>query len=212
MQKLLPIFGLALLSYALTGPALALSPLPPVDPTAWRRESGLDSALGEYQRQHVIDKFYTAFANHDADTMAAQYHKDIEFNDPVFGTLRGPAAGAMWKMLLAASENQLVIKHDQVSVSQQNGRARWQAWYPAPLTAYPVHNVIEARFEFKDGLIYRHYDSFDMNRWTCMALGLPGCLLGGQPWLQGVISAQAQRRLADWLRTHPQGAVSEPAS
>ena len=41
-----------------------------------------------------------------------------------------------------------------------------------------MHNAISADFTFRDGLIVRHHDVFDFWRWSSMALGLPGRLLG----------------------------------
>ncbi len=173
-------------------------------------ETGLEPLVVAYQNQDVINRFYTAFANHDAHTMAQLYHPEVEFSDPVFGTLRGPAVSAMWTMLIEAGSHDLTVRHDQVLTDAKQGQARWQAWYGAPLTGFPVHNVIQARFEFKDGLIYRHHDSFDMNVWACQALGAPGCLIGAG--FQGLISGQAQRRLADWMRAHPDGRLPESIS
>ena len=36
----------------------------------------------------LLNKFYTAFANLDAETMASCYHENAEFDDPAF-SLRG---------------------------------------------------------------------------------------------------------------------------
>ncbi|MCK5103475.1 MAG: nuclear transport factor 2 family protein [Cyclobacteriaceae bacterium] len=40
--------------------------------------------------KHIIEKFYKAFENLDAEGMIACYHKEIEFEDPAFGIFRPP--------------------------------------------------------------------------------------------------------------------------
>ena len=46
----------------------------------------------------LIQTFYTAFQNRDAAGMAACYHPEVVFSDPVFPHLEGPKAIAMWQM------------------------------------------------------------------------------------------------------------------
>jgi len=47
----------------------------------------------------LITRFYSAFAKLDHASMAACYHPDAEFSDPVFPDLHGRQIGMMWKML-----------------------------------------------------------------------------------------------------------------
>ena len=49
--------------------------------------------------RQLIKDFYQAFAALDAETMASCYHKDILFEDPAFGVLKGEKAKNMWRML-----------------------------------------------------------------------------------------------------------------
>lgn len=154
-----------------------------------------------YANQATLHAFYEAFARHDAAAMAKLYHPQVAFNDPVFGTLKGKEASAMWAMLLEASDD-LKVVHAQVSATPTTGSAHWDAWYPFSLTGNRVHNKIDAQFEFKDGLIYRHTDSFDLHRWSSMALGPIGDILGGTPIVQGAVQKQARQRLDDYLQRH----------
>jgi hypothetical protein len=62
-----------------------------------------------------------------------------------------------------------------------------------------VHNVIEARFAFRDGKIVRHDDSFDLWRWACMALGPKGRLLGWLPAVQKAIRREAMSNLERYM-------------
>jgi hypothetical protein len=63
-----------------------------------------------------------------------------------------------------------------------------------------VHNKIDARFEFKDGKIIRHRDSFDFWAWASQALGPPGRLLGWSSFLKNRVRAQAAKSLAAFMR------------
>jgi hypothetical protein len=58
--------------------------------------------------------------------------------------------------------------------------------------------VIDAEFELRDGKILRHRDHFDLWRWTRMALGAKGVLLGWLPAVQNAVRAQAARNLAEF--------------
>lgn len=147
----------------------------------------------------LIETFYTAFQARDAKAMAACYHPEIEFEDPVFGRLRGREATAMWEML-AARASDLAITFEVLRADETSGAACWEAKYPFSKTGRRVHNVIEATFHFRDGLIDRHVDRFDLWRWTRMALGAPGWLLGWTPLVQGKVRQEARRGLDAWLR------------
>ena len=133
--------------------------------------------MSSHPNAALIERFYGAFSRRDADGMAACYHPDVEFSDPAFGTLHGDDARKMWTMLCARG-NDLKIEHRDVTATDRAGTAHWEAWYTFAATGRKVHNVIDARFEFADGLIKRHEDRFDFARWSSQALGLPGTLLG----------------------------------
>jgi hypothetical protein len=51
----------------------------------------------------IITKFYTKFANQDAEVIARCYHKEVLFEDSVFGKRKLNQVISMWKMLLAHS-------------------------------------------------------------------------------------------------------------
>lgn len=150
----------------------------------------------------LIERFYQAFQRRDAAAMAACYHPDVQFSDPVFTDLRGTQAGAMWAMLCARGKD-LRLEFREVQADDQRGRAHWEAWYRFSATGRPVHNIIEARFEFRDGLIIRHEDHFDLKAWSAQALGLMGRLLGGSSFLNTRIRATAAAGLTDWLSKNP---------
>ena len=71
-------------------------------------------------------------------------------------------------------------------------------------TGRKVHNVIDAMFGFQDGKIIRHNDHFDLWRWTRMALGTSGILLGWSPVVQNKVRETAQHGLEIFIAKHPE--------
>jgi len=149
----------------------------------------------------LITKFYEAFARRDADAMAACYAPDVRFSDPVFPDLRGGEAGDMWRML-CESATELRVEHADVIADDTTGSARWDAYYPFGPSKRQVHNVIAASFTFKDGLIATHTDVFDFWKWSRMALGPTGVLLGWTPFLRGKVQSTVKKQLAKWRAKH----------
>jgi ketosteroid isomerase-like protein len=138
----------------------------------------------------LLTRFYRGFTARDADAMAACYTADVRFADPVFTDLRGPRAGAMWRMLCSRATD-LRIDFRPPTVEADRGQVHWEAYYTYSATGRPVHNTIDARFTFRDGLIAQHRDSFDLYRWARQALGFKGVLLGWAPPIQNAIRRQA---------------------
>jgi ketosteroid isomerase-like protein len=142
----------------------------------------------------LIESFYTAFKNRDPEKMIACYAPDVWFSDPVFRDLRGPRAGAMWRML-AERASSLEVTFSDVLADDTTGSAHWEARYVFSATGRKVHNIIDARFELRDGKITRHADTFDLWRWSGMALGPKGKLLGWAPPIKNAIHKTAMRGL-----------------
>jgi ketosteroid isomerase-like protein len=138
----------------------------------------------------LIHAFYTAFANRDSAGMAACYHPDVQFSDEVFTNLTGARAPAMWRMLCERGKD-LRVEFRDVNADDADGQAHWEAWYTFSATGRPVHNIIDARFEFRDGKIVRHNDSFDFRAWASQALGPMGTLFGWSSFLKNRVRAKA---------------------
>ena len=154
----------------------------------------------------LITKFYTAFGRRDARGMAACYHSDVEFSDEVFPDLKGTRAGAMWQMLCERGKD-LKIEFRDIDADNDTGRAHWEAWYTFSVTGRRVHNIIEARFEFQDGKIIRHCDTFDFWAWASQALGLKGRLLGWSSMGKKRVRAQAAKNLEAFINERGQSAI-----
>ncbi|MBA3670969.1 MAG: nuclear transport factor 2 family protein [Gemmatimonadaceae bacterium] len=143
----------------------------------------------------TITRFYSSFQRHDAEGMIACYAPDVEFSDEVFTDLRGPQAGAMWRMLCTRSGD-LEITVNDVTADGTTGHAHWDARYTFSTTGRRVHNSIDASFEFRDGRIVRHRDRFSFWRWSRQALGATGWLLGWTPMVRNKVRGQAAAMLA----------------
>ncbi len=151
----------------------------------------------------VIERFYSAFQRKDWSTMQACYHSDIHFSDPVFTDLNGGHAKAMWHMLSVAGKD-LQLTYKNIRTEGNTGSCDWDAHYTFSKTGRKVHNIIHASFEFKDGKIIRHTDSFDLWRWAGMALGTPGKLLGWSSLIRSKVRTTAMRNLNKFLADHPE--------
>lgn len=151
-------------------------------------------------QKHVdlIDKFYAAFSDGNADKMISCYHKDAEFNDPAFGDLDYDQVCAMWRMLLERSDD-LKISYKNAWSENDFGGVDWEAKYTFSKTGRLVHNVIDAKFQFKEGLIIGHRDYFDFHRWSSMALGTPGKLLGWTEYLRKKVKNQCSDLLDKYM-------------
>ena len=148
----------------------------------------------------LVTRFYTALKNGDLDGMIACYADDIWFSDPVFPNLRGREVGGMWRMLGSGKTTKRIeLTFSDVAGDDRGGRAHWEAIYEFIETGRRVHNKIDATFEIRDGKIVRHQDHFDLWKWSAMALGAKGRLLGWLPPVQNAIRNKAAKALSDFL-------------
>ncbi len=150
--------------------------------------------------EKLIENFYTAFQKLDAAAMINCYHPDIRFSDPVFPNLSAPEVSAMWKMLCSQAKN-FELTFADIQADEQTGKAHWEARYDFSATGRPVHNKIDAEFEFQDGKIIKHTDIFDFWKWSSQALGPVGLLLGWTPLLRRKVQKQAGERLARFINS-----------
>jgi ketosteroid isomerase-like protein len=147
----------------------------------------------------LIKDFYDAFNRGDYAFMQQAYHPQATFYDPVFQELDATRVTAMWQMLLTASKD-LKVMGSEVTSDQSTGSCRWDAWYTFSRTGRKVHNIVHAKFQFKDGKIFRHEDQFDLWRWARQALGLSGLLLGWSGAVQNKVRITAKSSLDKFLQ------------
>lgn len=150
-------------------------------------------------QQALIETFYKAFQSLDHTTMASCYHPDVEFEDALF-KLKGREVAAMWHMLCSRAKDLDL----EFTTAIKNGKvtAHWEPRYTFTQTGKPVHNIIHAEFEFKDGKIIRHKDNFDFKRWSGQAFVLPGKLLGGTQFFRKKVQSKALLGLQQFMEKH----------
>jgi len=148
-----------------------------------------------HPNEELIETFYASFQKLDAEAMLRCYHADIRFSDPVFPNLSASEVRAMWRMLCKQAKN-FELTFADIEADDRTGKARWEARYDFSATGRRVHNRIAAEFEFRDGKIIKHTDTFDFWKWSRMALGPAGILLGWTPLLRRKVQKQAGERLA----------------
>lgn len=144
----------------------------------------------------LVDRLYGAFRARDAATMATCYCPDATFRDPIFD-LRGQEVADMWTMFCDRGQD-LVVDWKVLTADETTGQARWEPRYTFSVTGRPVHNRIVSRFTFRDGRIATQIDDFSLWRWSRMALGPKGALLGWAPFVKKAIRGEARRNFDRW--------------
>ncbi len=131
--------------------------------------------------------------------MGEQYADDATFYDPAFRDLNATEARAMWTMLIHRGKD-LTLEFSEVSATETEGQAVWDAKYTFSASGRMVNNHIQAKFKFKDGKIVSHVDDFDMKLWMKMALGFMGSVLGAFAFGRNTIHNKAKAGLVDWMK------------
>lgn len=152
-----------------------------------------------HPNEKLIETFYSSFQKLDGESMAKCYHPEVKFSDPVFPGLKGDEASAMWKMLCSQAKD-FILTFENIEADENTGKAHWEATYNFSKTGKKVHNIIDAEFQFKDGKIIRHKDSFNFWTWSKMALGTVGILLGWTPLIKNKVRQQAAANLEKFIR------------
>lgn len=151
-----------------------------------------------HNNEQLIHQFYESFQSRDYVSMQSAYHPKADFYDPVFQDLSAPQVKAMWQMLVTTAKD-LEITCAEVIADEDSGSCTWQAKYTFTLTGRKVHNIIYASFDFKDGKILRHRDRFDLWRWSRMAFGVTGVLMGWSRVFKNKVRKTARGRLKKFM-------------
>jgi hypothetical protein len=143
----------------------------------------------------LVTSFYEGFKNLNHEKMKEAYHPDAVFSDPVFLNLNYNDTNKMWKMLCLKAKD-FHLRFKIVEISDSKAVVRWEADYLFSKTNRQVKNIVTAEIFFKDGKIIRHRDDFDFWRWSAMALGPIGLIMGWTPFLKKKVQAQAMDQLS----------------
>ena len=165
-----------------------------------------------HPNEELIKKFYSALRDADAETMVSCYADSIRFEDPAFGKLEGEHAKNMWRMLIERGKGELEFNFSNIEADEHCGKAYLEAKYLFSKTKRRVHNKIHASFEFKNGKIIKHTDVFNFWRWSSMALGPIGTLLGFTSFLKNKVRKNCLELLAAYERKNQLNAKATAAS
>ncbi len=169
-----------------------------IEYSTWCMEPADQPLSGLHSNQEMIRDFYTAFQAREAQFMQQCYHSEASFYDPVFQSLKSNEVKAMWEMLIKSATD-LTIAVSEIKATEHQVTCRWDAYYTFSKTGRKVHNIIQASFQFKDGKIVHHHDSFNFWRWSRQALGLIGLLLGWSSFVQNKVRTQAKKGLQKFM-------------
>ncbi|WP_084960446.1 nuclear transport factor 2 family protein [Thermoactinospora rubra] len=146
----------------------------------------------------LVSAFFEALSRGDLDAMAACYHPEVSFADPIFPEVEGrDRVMAMWTSQLRG-RGEFKAGFHEVTGDDRTATARWTAHYTYRGTGRVVDSEIESFFRFEDGLIVGHRDEFDFRRWSRRALGRPvGFVLGWMPGFRKTIRDRARQALEE---------------
>jgi GNAT superfamily N-acetyltransferase len=159
----------------------------------------------------LIARFFEAFTKLDGEAMAACYHAEVRYSDPVFPSLQGERAGLMWCMLTSRASD-LVVVASGIEADDDAGKAHWEADYTFSKSGNAVHNIMNDTFQFKEGLIVKHTSSFNFPVWAKQALGCMGAIFGSFGFLQTKVRTGAAEQLQRYCDKRIAGAAADVVS
>lgn len=143
----------------------------------------------------IVEKFYTAFARKDFETMNNCYSDDVVFSDPVFGFLQGDEVKAMWQMLCTRAKDFKLTFNEIVEVDEEFITCKWVASYSYGVRQRKVVNKAKAFMKIIDGKITEHSDGFRLSTWMAQAFGLRGKLFGWTNFMKRKVHKQVRKNL-----------------
>lgn len=147
--------------------------------------------------KNIIEEFYQAFSNLDAENMVKYYHQEVVFQDPAFGELKGNRAKNMWRMLCDSQQGKgFKVSYQVIDFKGDRAKANWEAIYTFSQTGRKVHNKISASFIIENGLIVEHIDDFDLYDWSKQAMGWKGYLLGNTSFFKNKLQQKTNALLS----------------
>ena len=131
------------------------------------------------------------------------YADNATFTDGAFVGLNAKEVKAMWHMLISGGKD-LQLTFSNVNASETKGSCDWVAVYTFSATGNKVTNTIHADFEFSNGKVVHHTDTFSFYKWASQAFGLKGQLLGWTSFFKSKVQSTAKGRLNSFITQHPE--------
>lgn len=150
------------------------------------------------KNSEIIHNFYQSFSEGNAERMIANYHENIEFKDPAFGTLKGARAKNMWRMLLSRN-NDIQISYEILEVTKTSAKVNWTARYNYGPQQRKVINHVTAYINFENAKIIKHTDEFSLWIWSRQALGISGLFLGWTGFMKKKIQQKTSHLLENYI-------------
>ncbi|MFL9829379.1 nuclear transport factor 2 family protein [Flavobacterium sp. ARAG 55.4] len=151
--------------------------------------------------EKTIHQLYTSIAQGNLSAIDRCYSAAVKFHDPVFGKLTANKVPKMWKMLIQKSYEKPDIEYKIIKINEHTAEVKWKAVYIFGKKKRKIINNIHSVFHFKDGLIIKQNDDFNIWKWTRQAFGLSGFLFGWTGYMQRKIQMKAQSSLSTFNET-----------
>ncbi len=152
-----------------------------------------------HPNEQTIRDFYQHFAQKDHQKMSEAYADNAVFLDEMF-TLEGiKEVAGMWQMLCQAASEDFRVVCTKAQANDTEGSAEWEAFYTFSVTGRKIHNRLKAKFQFENGKIKFHQDTFSFWKWASQAFGLMGFLLGGTSFFKKKVRTQINERLKKFI-------------
>lgn len=152
-----------------------------------------------HPNEQKIRDFYKHFAQKNYQKMAETYTENAVFFDEVF-TLEGvQEISSMWQMLCQGASQDFKVICTKAQANEQTGSAEWEASYTFSQTGRKVHNRIKAHFDFENGKIKFHEDTFNFWKWARQAFGWTGFLIGWTGFFKNKVREKVNQNLERFM-------------
>lgn len=151
--------------------------------------------------EKTIHQLYTSIANGDVSKIDQCYSDTVKFHDPIFGRLTADEVPKMWKMLILKSNKKLALEYKIIKINKHTAEVKWKAVYFFGKNKRQITNHIQSKLHFKEGLIVKQNDDFNIWKWSQQAFGLPGFLFGWTGYMQRKIQIKALSSLKNFNET-----------
>ncbi|PRP83192.1 hypothetical protein PROFUN_09356 [Planoprotostelium fungivorum] len=163
--------------------------------------------------QSAVERFFRGYASLDLPLLASSLHPEYRFSDGGFPDLNRKRGEAMWAMfILNHKNNEINCTTHQIHEGKDKDHPSADYVVKYKFEGRPVENHIHSEFELKDGLIYRHVDSFDFYAWTIQTKGLVGRLLGWTQFFQSKVQSIGGAKLDHFISEHPEYQETTPTT